>query len=104
MDSYMHQVDQTLCSNNCTCSGIGAGNFAIQFQECTSETQEVTYNNTIAQNPNFDSNGSFESAAFFSYMNKVELNLNCTGICYNNYESGNIFYSIQKYLFSDISR
>jgi len=128
IDSYMQQVDQYLCSNECPCTftsdaalaystnatlspyynrwvsvNIKPGN--TRWENCPARIKDLAMREAQSNNPLFNPNNDFDQADFSTYMNNVEREFGCTGWCnvtYVNPQTNqiNVMY---KYLFSDIN-
>jgi hypothetical protein len=126
MDTYLINVDRSLCSPDCPCKIENKGIFqqnpnttaafstwtmtsqvfgATSFQNCSSAVQANTLSASIAQNPLFPSD-TFQPQNFHDYMSRIEREFNCVGWC-------NVVYltpastspiTLSKYLFTDINR
>ena len=126
MDSYIINVDRSLCSPDCACRLTNRGIFqqnpnttsafstwtltdqvfgATAFQNCSSAVQANTLAASISQNPLFPAD-TFQPSSFHDYMSRIEREFKCVGWC-------NVIYltpasttpiTLSKYLFSDINR
>ncbi len=126
MDTYMINVDRSLCSPDCPCNIQDKSAFqknpnttssystwtltnqvygATAFQNCSSAVQANTLAATISQNPQFPIN-SFRPNNFHDYMARVEREFNCVGWCNVVYltSTSTTPITFSKYLFSDINR
>jgi hypothetical protein len=116
LDTYLTQVDKTLCSNGCPCSVTNSSLWtandtirasyqtwnttgsAIAFQNCSETIQNTTL---IATNATDD----FLPVSFATYWSAIENKFNCSGLCVTNYlNSNNVNVTMYKYMFSGINR
>lgn len=127
VDSYLTQVDSTLCSSSCPCyfsnpvpyvtnttiapyyaqwttTGV-AGTGATKFQDCSTVAQQTAYNTYSSSNTGNSSDYLVKQDTFASYFKVLEQRFNCTGFCttsYTNQYTGSKMV-MYKYLFSDIN-
>lgn len=107
MDTYLHNVDQALCSKECPCAFDGAYGLSddhkyanvykswvisndsfgpISFANCTGEVKTKVYEKTKKENPNFDPDNSFLVNQFSDYMGMIENKFKCVGWCSTSYK------------------
>ena len=110
MDTYLHNVDKALCSNDCPCSINGGISFsedpeygdeykkwvttnvsygAVSFKQCSRAVKQEVYDVTKKDNSNFDTDGSFNMEEFAEYMGRIEERFKCVGWCNTKYPSTN---------------
>lgn len=110
MDTYLHNVDKVLCSNECPCSINGGILFsedpeygdeykkwvttnvsygAVSFKQCSRAVKQEVYDVTKKDNSNFDKDGSFNMEEFAEYMGRIEERFKCVGWCNTKYPSTN---------------
>jgi len=126
MDTYLQNVDRTLCSSQCPCSIANQtfystnntvapffnnyvrnvdNNGIVNYQGCPSNVQSNVLNLTRAQNPNFDPDqNNFNEGNFINYMARVENEFQCTGWCTNAYVNNGQNVIMYKYLFTNLNR
>jgi len=125
MDTYLQNVDKSLCSSACPCSISNTGNYTqnstvapffanyvsfpngngvANFQGCPGAVQNNALTQTNLQNPNFDPTGTnFDPVSFQTYMARVETQFSCTGWCTNAYVNNGKTVVMFKYLFTDVN-
>ena len=123
MDTYLHNVDQALCSKNCPCAFNGSftddmeyasiyktwvksnASFGpISFANCTGEVKTNVYEKTKKENEDFDIENTFDVNKFSDYMGMIEEKFNCVGWCSTSYQINKTNSTkMIKYLFSNIN-
>lgn len=126
VDGYLQLADSLLCSARCPCylNNVASyqkndtyspfvGNwvydpnnsqFSTAFTNCTA-LHEDTYRLAKQNYPNFDPQGTFNSAKFFDFMQRIEEQFNCAGWCSVAYVNPalNKEVTMSKFLFRDIN-
>jgi hypothetical protein len=128
-DTYIHHVDQNLCTKKCKCYFKNETieiykkswdyssyfsfysltedsiNSANQFRDCPTSVINLAYDQTNAEIPKSQNSLNFNSTSFYSFISDIEIKYKCTGICVKEYY--NTIYKTQmkliKYLFSEIN-
>ena len=124
MDSYLHNVDHTLCSDKCPCfmennlsrsddeynSWVTTNESygAVSFKQCNLIVKQEVLDLTKENNVNFDQDNSFNMEEFAEYMGRIEEKFKCVGWCnikyslsVNGSKSNDVY--MKKYLFSDVN-
>ena len=94
-DKFEHifnEINQYLCSSNCTCSN----DEKMNFQKC-----DYKINLTNIIDTQYQSN--FDEEKFFSYWARVEKRFECANLCKNSYD-GNNEESKNHFLFTDSTK
>jgi hypothetical protein len=126
MDTYLQQVNNALCSDQCPCSISEVSPYvtnktvlpmytdlnttteplgAVAFQNCSEEVKYSALEKAKKEDSFIEANGAFDADSFADYMAIIEKQFECTGWCNTTYvndkgEKVEMF----KYLFSDVNR
>jgi hypothetical protein len=100
IDSYIHNIDQSLCSFECPCYNT-TNPTAQNFQTCDERAHKSAFKRTSTKYSDFDLNDT----KFWELMAILEHKFECTGWTDGRYvDRLNQEKFISKYLFSDINR